>query len=153
PNSFLKSVYDAMGLDWNAFKDYQTWQGSSPDLDLPRSPYRVADLGRRSTYGWFFGAKFGHSPGIWIKDPWGKNLEGTPFSGKTCRDLLAWSRGHLAAPRLTYDYPGDAVSRQLDAMTLEDLMARTYGMSRETIRTFFTADTASGFGVGPDVLS
>src|SRR5260370_10616485 len=42
PNSFLKTVYDAMGLDWSAFKEYQTWQASSPDLSLPRSPYRGA---------------------------------------------------------------------------------------------------------------
>lgn len=153
PHSFLKGVYDAMGLDWNAFKDYQTWQGSIPDLSLPRSPYRVSGYGRQSTYGWFFGAKFGHTPGIWVKDPWSNNLEGTPFSEKTRREMLAWRRGELAAPRLVYDYPGDAISRQLDGMTLEDLMVRTYGLSRETIRTFFASEAAGGFGVGPDVLS
>jgi spermidine dehydrogenase len=153
PNSFLKSVYDAMGLDWNAFKEYQTWQASSPDLSLPRSPYRVYAYEKRSTYGWFFGAKFGHKPGIWVKDPWSNNLEGTPFSGKTRQEMLAWKRGDLAAPRLVYQYPGDGISRQLDSMTLEDLMVRTYGMSRETIRTFFVPDAASGLGLGPDALS
>jgi spermidine dehydrogenase len=153
PNSFLKSVYDAMGLDWNAFKEYQTWQSSSPDLSLPRSPYRVAGYEKRNTYGWFFGAKFGHKPGMWVRDPWSSNLEGTPFSAKTRQEMLAWRHGDLAAPRLVYKYPGDAISRQLDGMTLEDLMVRTYGMSRETIRTFFASDTAGGFGVGPDALS
>ena len=39
PNSFLKSVYDAMGLDWDAFKSYQKWQGPSPEISLPPSPY------------------------------------------------------------------------------------------------------------------
>jgi spermidine dehydrogenase len=88
-----------------------------------------------------------------VKDPWTNNLEGTPFSEKTRQEMLAWRRGDLAAPRLVYEYPGDAVSRQLDSMTLEDLMIRTYGMSRETIRTFFVSDAAGGFGLGPDALS
>jgi spermidine dehydrogenase len=153
PNSFLQSVYDAMGLDWNAFKEYQTWQASSPDLSLPRTPYRVSGYEKRSTYGWFFGAKFGYKPGIWVKDPWSNNLEGTPFSEKARQEMVAWRRGDLAAPRLVYKYPGDAISRQLDSMTLEDLMVRTYGMDRETIRTFFASDLAGGFGVGPDAVS
>jgi spermidine dehydrogenase len=153
PDSFLKGVYDAMGLDWSAFKEYQTWNGPPPDPDLPRSPYRVSGYPKRSCYGWFFGAKFGHKLGIWVKDPWSNDLEGTPLSRKTRRELLAWRRGELAAPRLVYDFPGDAVSRQLDGMTLEDLMVRTYGMSRETIRQFFASETAGGFGVGPDALS
>jgi spermidine dehydrogenase len=153
PNSFLKSVYDAMGLDWSAFQSYQKWQGSTPDPSLPRSPYRVCGYEDRSTYAWFFGAKFGHKPGIWVKDPWSNKLASTPFSEQTRREMVAWRDGQLAAPRLVYDYPGDAISRQLDAMTLEDLMMRTYGMSRETVRTFFVADTAGGFGVGPDALS
>ena len=153
PNSFLKSVYDAMGLDWNAFQSYQTWQGSTPDLSLPRSPYRVCGYENRNTYAWFFGAKFGHKPGIWVKNPWSNSLANTPFSEQTRREMLAWRHGQLAAPRLVYDYPGDPISRQLDGMTLEDLMMRTYGMSRDTVRTFFVADTAGGFGVGPDALS
>jgi spermidine dehydrogenase len=153
PNSFLKGVYDAMGLDWNAFKEYQTWQGSSPDLSLPRTPYRVAEYEKRSTYGWFFGAKFGHKPGIWVKDPWSNNLEGTPFPEKIRQQMLAWKRGDLAAPSLVYKYPGDAISRELDSMTIEDLMVRTYGLDRETIRTFFASDFAGAYGVGPDAVS
>ena len=38
-------------------------------------------------------------------------------------------------------------------MTLEDLIVHTYGMSRETSRTFFTSDYAAGLGLGPDGLS
>ena len=56
------------------------------------------------------------------------------------------------APPLVYDYPGDAVSRQLDSMTIEDYLVRTYGVSRETIR-LDRAEVADGFGLGPDVLS
>jgi spermidine dehydrogenase len=152
PNSFLSSVYEAMGLDWNAFKSYQEWQGPSPKISLPRSPYGAGTIDGKSAYGFFFGAKFGYRPGIWVKDPWGKNLEGTPFSEKTRQEMLALQHDRHIVPPLVYDYPGDAVSRQLDSMTIEDYLVRTYGVSRETIR-LGTSEDAGGFGLGPDVLS
>lgn len=153
PNSFLKHVYDAMGLDWDAFKAYQTWQGPSPEILLPRSPYGVGQINGRPAEAFYFGAKFGEKPGVWVTDPWGKKLEGTPFSESMRRDLLAIHGDHYVKPPLIYDYPGDAVSRQLDGMTIEDYFARTYGASREAIRLLITPETGGGFGLGPDVLS
>jgi len=153
PGSFLKHVYDAIGLDWDAFKSYQKWQGPSPEIDLPRSPYGEGHINGKPAAGFFFGAKFGHKPGIWITDPWGKNLQGTPFSESLRKDLLALNGEHYVTPPLVYDYPGDAVSRQLDSMTIEDYLIRTYGVSREAVRFYTTRDTAEGFGLGPDALS
>ncbi len=153
PNSFLKSVYDSIGLDWNAFKDYQSWQGPPADMSLPRSPYRVAGYPARSTYGFYFGAKYGQNPGIWVKDPWRDSLARTPFSEQVRKESLAWHNGQHASAALIYEYPGDAVSRQLDGMTLEDYWVRLFGISRETIRLFTLSDTAAGFGLGPDALS
>ena len=151
PNSFLSTVYDSMGLDWNAFKSYQDWQGPSPKMSLSRSTYGVGTIDGKPAYG-FFGAKFGHRPGIWVKDPWGNNLEGTPFSEKTRQELLTLHNNRFIAPPLVYDYPGDAVSRQLDSMTIEDYLVLAYGVSRETIR-LDRAEVADGSGLGPDVLS
>jgi spermidine dehydrogenase len=153
PNSFLKHVYDAMGLDWDAFKSYQKWQGPSPEISLPRSPYGQGQINGRPAHAFFFGAKFGQKPGIWITDPWGKNLQGAPFSESIRKDLLALHGDHWVKPPLVYDYPGDAVSRELDSMTIEDYLVRTYGASREAIRLFVTPETGGGFGLGPDVLS
>lgn len=153
PNSFLKHVYDAMGLDWDAFKSYQTWQGPEPKISLPRSPYGVGHINGKPAEAFFFGAKFGHQPGIWITDPWGKNLQGVPFPESIRKDMLALHGDHSVTPPLVYDYPGDAISRQLDSMTIEDYLVRTYGVSRETIRLFVTHETSGGFGLGPDVLS
>ena len=153
PDSFLKHVYDAMGLDWDAFKSYQTWQGPSPQIDLPRSPYGVGHINGKPADGFFFGAKFGKKPGIWIKDPWGKGLAGCPFSESVKKELLALHGDHYVKPPLIYDYPGDAASRELDSMTIEDYYVRTYGVSRETIRLLVTPETSGGFGLGPDVLS
>ena len=83
PSSFLKTVYESMGLDWEAFNTYQKWQGPSPEFWLPRSPYGVGKINGKDALGFYFGAKYGHRPGLWITDPWGKNLEGTPFSDST----------------------------------------------------------------------
>jgi spermidine dehydrogenase len=153
PDSFLSEVYQSMGLDWGAFKSYQQWQGPSPEISLSRSPYGEGNIHGKAAYGFFFGAKFGHRPGIWVKDPWGKNLEGTPFSETTRQEMLALQHERYVAPPLVYDYPGDAVSRQLDSMTIEDYQVRTFGVSRETIRLLTTNETSGGFGLGPDVLS
>lgn len=153
PDSFLKHVYDAMDLDWEAFKSYQKWQGPSPQIDLPRSPYGIGHINGKPAEGFFFGAKFGKKPGIWIKDPWGKGLAGCPFSESIRKELLAIHGDHYVKPPLVYDYPGDAVSRELDGMTIEDYYVRTYGVSRETIRLLVTPETSGGFGLGPDVLS
>jgi spermidine dehydrogenase len=153
PNSFLKTVYDAMGLDWNAFKSYQKWQGPAPAMGLPRSPYGQGTVNGKEALGFFFGAKYGHNPGIWITNPWGKGLEGVPFSESTRKEMLALRNEKPVVPPLVYDYPGDAISRQLDSMTLEDYFVRTYGVSRETSRLLNTSEAASGFGLGPDALS
>ncbi|HKT12538.1 MAG TPA: FAD/NAD(P)-binding protein [Terriglobia bacterium] len=153
PDSFLKHVYDAMGLDWDAFKSYQTWQGPSPQIDLPRSPYGIGHINGKPAEGFFFGAKFGKKPGIWIRDPWDNGLAGCPFPESVRKELLAIHGDHYVKPPLVYDYPGDAVSRELDGMTIEDYYVRTYGVSRETIRLLVTRETSGGFGLGPDVLS
>ncbi|HLH02281.1 MAG TPA: NAD(P)-binding protein [Bryobacteraceae bacterium] len=153
PDSFLKGVYDSFGLDWDAFKNYQTWAGPGPDMDLSRSPYRVEGYPPRATYGFYFGAKYGKTPGIWVKDPWRDGLARTPFSEQTRREFISWHEQRHATAPLVYDFPGDSVSRELDSMTLEDYWVRLYGISRETIRLITASDTASGFGLGPDALS
>lgn len=152
PHSFLKSVYDAMGMDFNAFKQYQTWRGPSPAIDLSRSPYRVAGM-EAPAYGFYFGAKFGRTPGIWVVDPWGKNLEGCPFPEKTKQEMLGWRHGQRVEAPWRYEFPGDEVSRRIDAITLEEYYMRTLGLDRETVRLLFTHDTAGGLGLGPDALS
>ena len=63
PRSFLKSVYDAIGMDWNAFKAYQTWQGPSPQMDLARSPYRALGM-KEKTYGFSSGRSLGKNLGF-----------------------------------------------------------------------------------------
>ena len=153
PDSFLHSVYDAMGLDWDAFKTYQKWHGPSPEIKVPRSPYGEGHVNGKAALGMYFGEKYGHKPGIWVSDPWGKNLEGTPFTDAQKKDMLARHAEKPVVPPLVYDFPGDAISRQLDSITLEDYFCRTYGVGRETIRLMDAYEAAGGFGLGPDALS
>ena len=53
----------------------------------------------------------------------------------------------------TPEYAGDAISRRLDTITLEDHMMERHGISRETIREFLSPGEGGGYGLGPDALS
>jgi len=152
PNSFLEHVYESFGLDWDAFKQYQVWQGPSPEIPLSRSPYQMLATTPK-TYGFYFGAKFGQKQGLWVVDPFGKNLDGCPLPKKMREELLTLHRGRRAPGAWAYEYPGDEVSRRLDSITFEDYLMETFGLSRDTTRFWFTSENAGGFGVGPDALS
>jgi spermidine dehydrogenase len=126
--------------------DYQKWSGPEPEIRLERTPY----LGS-APYGLYFGAKFGRPQGLWLTDPWGKKLEGAPISEKTKEELLRYQSPDPARAQVP-EYRGDAISRRLDTMTLEDYLIERHGISRETVRTFLF-DEGSAFGLGPDALS
>jgi spermidine dehydrogenase len=144
PHSFIARFYELIGLDWREFK-YQTWKSSSPEIPLGTS---FEDT--RSPYGFYFGAKFGQKPGIWLIDPWKKRLQGAPIPASMRAELLKYSARRKRG--LPFDVPGDEKSRRLDSMTIKQYLMETYGLSSETIETFM-ADEGGGFGAGPDVLS
>ena len=144
PHSFIARFYDLIGLDWHDFK-YQTWSSSSPEIPLGTS---FEDT--RSPYGFYFGAKFGQRPGMWLIDPWKKKLKGAPIRPSMRSELLRYSKERTGG--LPFDYPGDRKSRWLDSVTIKQYLTHKYGLSSETIETFM-AEEGSGFGAGPDVLS
>jgi spermidine dehydrogenase len=145
PHSFIGRFYESIGLK-NPHLEYQKWGSSEPELALTRTPY----LGD-APYGLYFGAKFGQPHGIWLTDPWGKKLEGAPISVKTRDELLRYQNFDSTAFKKP-EYRGDAISRRLDTMTLEDHLMEKYTISRETVRTFL-GDEGGGYGLGPDALS
>ena len=144
PHSFIARFYDSIGLTAPRL-EYQKWAGPAPEIPLTRTPY----LGS-APYGLYFGAKFGQSQGIWVTDAGRQKLEGAPISAKAREELLRYQSDSTPAPKP--QYRGDAISRRLDTITLEDYMMERYGISRETIRTF-ARDEGGGFGLGPDALS
>jgi len=146
PHSFIGRFYESIGLKTPRL-EYQKWDSSKPEIKLSRTPY--LGTAPNATY---FGAKFGHPQGLWLTDPWGKQLESAPVSPKARAELSKFQSGGEAGGQAP-QYPGDAVSRRLDAVTLEDSMMQRHGISRETIRAFLSPGEGAGYGLGPDALS
>jgi spermidine dehydrogenase len=153
PHSFLARFYESIGLKAPKLT-YQRWSGSDPEFPLSQTPYQATGL-QHGQYGFWFGAKFGKKPGIWVTDPMGKNLQGAPIPNATRVEWLRWLRGEPVEKK-KFEHPkveGDAISRYLDSITMEQHYMERFGLSRETIRTFLSPVEGGGSGLGPDALS
>ena len=142
---YTDSFYDVIGMDRSAL-EYQRWRGPSPEMSLHQSPYAEP-----KNYGFYFGPQFGKRPGVWVPDPWGRQLEGAPLSDAVKADLMRYRTEHADLPQPKSE--GDAVSRQLDSITLEDHLMTRHRISRETVRDFLSPVEGGGYGLGPDALS
>ena len=81
----------------------------------------------------------------------GSKLADAPIPKQARRELLAMEAksGARAKPQTH----GDAESRRLDGMTLEQHLMEEFGLSRETVREYLSPVTGGGSGIGADVLS
>jgi spermidine dehydrogenase len=146
PGTFLDEFYNSIHIRADQFQ-YQTWTGAQPEIRLGRSPY--ASGGKGSAF--FFGPRFGETEGRLLADPWGKRLEGAPIPEAARTELLGMrgaNSGRLPKGLMQH---GDAVSRQLDSITMEQHLMERHGLSRQTVRMFLSA--GSGSGLGADALS
>jgi spermidine dehydrogenase len=144
PHSFIERFYQSIGLEKPRL-EYQKWAGPDPEIALTTTPYLAS-----APYGLYFGAKFGQPRGVWLSDRSRQKLEGAPISATAREELLKFQAPSSAqAPR----YRGDAISRRLDTITLEDHIMESHGISRETVRTFLSTDEGGAFGLGADALS
>jgi len=153
PHSFLARFYDSIGLKAPKLT-YQKWGGTEPEMALSTTPYEAVGL-QHGQYGFWFGAKFGHAQGMWLIDPVGKNLERAPLSDAARQEWLRWLKGEPVEKK-KFEHPkieGDAVSRYLDSITLEQHYMERFALSRETVRTFLAPVEGGGSGLGPDALS
>src|SRR6202046_3972686 len=73
-DSFISQFYDSIGLKAQKL-DYQKWAGSGREMPLSQTPYEATGMAN-GQYGFWFGAKFGQKPGMWLIDPVGKKLKG-----------------------------------------------------------------------------
>ena len=146
PHSFIARFYESIGLKTPRL-EYQKWGGSAPEMQLSRTPY----LGSAPS-ATYFGAKFGQPRGLWLTDPWGKQAGQAPVSAKAREELMKYESARDSGARAP-EYSGDAISRRLDSITLEDYMIERHGISRETIREFLSPGEGGGYGLGPDALS
>src|SRR5439155_15618235 len=134
PFSFLAHFYDSIGLKTPKLI-YQKWAGAQPELVLSRTPYEAAGL-EHGQYGFWFGARFGTKPGMWLIDPVGKNLEGAPISSSAREQWLRWLKGQTARDK-NFDRPkveGDPSSRYLDSITLEQHYMERFDIDQKTVR-------------------
>ena len=146
PHSFIARFYESIGLKTPRL-EYQKWDNSSPEMQLSRTPY----LGSAPS-ATYFGPKFGQTRGLWLTDPWGKQAEKAPIPAKPREELMKFQAARDSDVQ-TPQYAGDAISRRLDRITLEEYMIERHGISRETIRTFLSPGEGGGYGLGPDALS
>ncbi|HEY6304813.1 MAG TPA: FAD/NAD(P)-binding protein [Terriglobales bacterium] len=153
PDSFIAQFYDSIGLKAQKL-DYQEWEGPGPEMPLSQTPYEAVGL-EHGQYGFWFGARFGQRPGMWLVDPLGKNLKGAPISEATRTEWLRWLKSTpVQGDRFVHPkVEGDAASRYLDSITLEQHYMDRFGLSQETIRTFLSPVEGGGSGLGPDALS
>jgi spermidine dehydrogenase len=151
PSDFLSGFYESVGIDWKQFK-YQEWSGPAPAMPIQTAPYGVGG----ATSGFYFGQKFGHPEGVWVRDPWGTRLAGAPISPQVKQELLQMretDRKPFSAHRFQPKEHGDAASLHLDSVTLEQHLMETYNLSRETVRTYLSPISGGGSGLGADALS
>ena len=153
PFSFLAHFYESIGLKTPRLT-YQKWAGSQPEMTLSRTPYEASGM-ERGQYGFWFGSKFGRKPGMWLIDPLGKALQAAPVSQTAREEWLRYLKGQEVQGK-KFEHPkaeGDPISRQLDAITLEQHYMERFGLSRETVRTYLSPVEGGGSGLGPDALS
>jgi spermidine dehydrogenase len=142
---YTDRFYELIGMDRPTL-EYQRWRSSLPEMPLHQSPYA-----QPRNYGFYFGARFGQPSGVWVIDPWGRKLEGAPLTDEQRAELMRYRTVRDDGPRPQTE--GDAVSRQLDTITLEEHLMARHRISRETVRTFLSPVEGGGYGLGPDVLS
>ena len=145
---YTDRFYETIGMDRSVL-EYQRWASAEPEMPLSQSPYGMGADPRK--YGFWFGPKFGRPEGVWVVDPWGRKLEGAPLSETAKAELMRYRTTRNPMPRPRTE--GDEVSRQLDAMTLEDFLIARHGIARETVREFLSPVEGGGYGLGPDALS
>jgi spermidine dehydrogenase len=144
PYSFIARFYDSIGLKAPRL-EYQKWSGPDPEMKLGTTPY----LGSAPN-GTYFGTKYSKAEGTWILGE--KVWEHAPIPSKAREELSRYDAASGSGAQVPR-YAGDAISRRLDSMTLEDYMIERSGISRETIREFLCPGEGGGYGLGPDALS
>jgi spermidine dehydrogenase len=143
PGNFLDHFYDSVGIDPRQFQ----YQQNASRISTGVTPY----AGDGSNFGFFFGSSFGHPEGLWLTDPWGKKLEGAPIPAQAKTELLAMQSTPARGRKPKHH--GDAVSRHLDSITLEDDLIARHSLSRDTVRRYLSPVAGGGSGLGADALS
>jgi spermidine dehydrogenase len=96
------------------------------------------------SHGFFFDDPRPH----WVRNPWGRRLEGTPWPEDVRRDLLRWRE----EPVEPWTGDADSLRLYLDGMTYEQWLTGVRGFRPEVAR-YVDPIYAAAIGLGSDVLS
>jgi len=151
PHSAIGRFYESIGLGAPRL-EYQRWSGPGKPMSLGRTPYATADPAS-GQYGFWFASPQGGRTGIWVMDPLNSQLKGAPLSDSARRDLLRWFGGKSVVADTPPRYEGDAISRSLDSITLEQHYMNRFGIAQDTIRRYISGIEGGAYGLGPDALS
>jgi spermidine dehydrogenase len=73
---FVAQFYDMIGVDRHRF-EYQKWAGPAKEIPLSQTTYDM--LGRQGpTYAFYFGARFGQRPGMWLSTRGARSWRASP---------------------------------------------------------------------------
>jgi hypothetical protein len=95
--------------------------------------------------------KIRQKDGMWLIDDAGKQMQSAPVSDAAKKDLERWFSGKAAA-EAKFDrpvYEGDAASRALDTMSLEQHYIEHFGVSREFVHEFLSPVDGGGVASAP----
>lgn len=124
--------------------EYQSLDPDLKQLQFDRTNYGFMlwqDIS--PSVGFFFEEK--DSSG-WVIDPWGKSLEGSPYSEKIKKDFLKWRTNEK-----NY-FPRTDFRHWLDSMTYKEYLEKVMKLGPDVAR-FANPVLASGLGLGCDAVS
>lgn len=124
---------------------FQQWSDSLKPIRFPLDNYANLD-GLNDTQvdiGYFFDRSMGAEKPVWIRNVFGNNLDGTPYSPEVKRDLLRWRNTAGAS---------EEQKRLLDTITYKDYLERVMGYSPQVTK-FIEPFTGLITGVSPDAVS
>ena len=140
---WLKDIWDDVGLPTEF--EFGTMGPHRRPMVFPYTNYQYQFWSDDfENHGFFYDTPSPH----WVRNPWGHNLEGTPYPDDVKRDLLRW-RNERVEP-----WKGDRESLKLwlDTMTYEQYLTNVRKLHPEVSR-YIDPIYASGIGLGADVLS
>jgi spermidine dehydrogenase len=127
--------------------EYQGWDPKFKKLEFDRTNYGFQLwVDGAPSFGHFFGKPLQVSQGRWVRDLWGQELKGAPFSKRVEKDFLTW--------RNTQEryYREKDFERWLDTMTYKDYLEKVMGLSPE-VTAYADPILAAAIGLGSDVIS
>lgn len=140
PDAPASRIYHELGLPTEF--EYVEPSGAGRDLEFPKDNYWFQLwYDRFESFGFHFGDGVG-----WKRNPWARDLEGTPYSPEARADLLRWRTDERRY------HEGDDFRAWLDTLTYEEYLTDVMGLGPE-VPAYVHPIVAAAIGLGADITS